>query len=72
MTHEEVLPYINKPVRITLDDGRILAGRLAHAGKSYTVVSSPLRAGEAEVQETISSSTRITTIEDASSDPAAR
>ncbi len=72
MTHEEVLPYINKPVRITLDDGKILAGRLAHAGKSYTVVSSPLRAGEAEVQETISSSTRITTIEDASSDPAAR
>jgi hypothetical protein len=43
-----------------------------HGHGHYTVVSSPVREGAGKVTETIHGAGRITTIEDASGDPAAR
>ena len=44
MTEDEIRPYVGKPVRITLDDGRVLAGTL-HAdgggGNVLTLVIAP-------------------------------
>ncbi len=77
MTDDEVRPYVGKPVRLTLDDGRVLAGTLhedqghGHGHGHYTVVSDPVREGGQPVRETIHGAERITTIEDASDDPAA-
>jgi hypothetical protein len=77
MTDDEVRPYVGKAVRLTLDDRRVLAGTLhqedghGHGHGHYTVVSDPVREGGAKVRETIHGAQRITTIEDASKDPAA-
>ena len=77
MTDDEVRPFVGKPIRLTLDDRRVLAGTLhqedghGHGHGHYTVVSDPVRAGGAKVRETIHGAERITTIEDASNDPAA-
>jgi len=77
MTDEEVRPYVGKPVRLTMDDGRVLAGTLhaddghGHGHSHYAVVSDAVREGSQKVTEMIHGAERITTIEDASSDPAA-
>ncbi len=77
MTENEIRPYVGKPVRVTLDDGRVLAGTLhaeqghGHGHSHFAVVSDPVREGGAKVREVIHGAERITTIEDASSDPAA-
>ncbi len=77
MTDDEVRAYVGKPVRVTLDDGRVLAGTLhsddghGHGHSHYAVVSDPVREGGAKVTETIHGAGRITTIDDASDDPAA-
>ena len=77
MTDDEVRPFIHKPVRVTLDDGRVLAGTLhedgshGHGHGHYAVVSDPIREGQDKVTETIHGAERITTIEDAADDPAA-
>jgi hypothetical protein len=77
MTENEVRPYVGKPVRITLDDGRVLAGTLhaedahGHGHAHYAVVSDPVREGGEKVVEMIHGAERITTIEDAANDPAA-
>jgi hypothetical protein len=78
MTDEEIAPYVGKPVRITLADGRVLAGTLHghgdgghHGHTHYAVVSDPIHKGEQPVAEMIHGGGRITTIEDASDDPAA-
>ena len=77
MTDDEVRPWVGKPVRLTLDDGRVLAGTL-HADEShghghvhYAVVSDPVAEGGDKVTEVIHGASRITEIEDASDDPAA-
>ena len=72
MTEEEIRPYLNRPVRLTLDDGRVLAGRLAHdpVRGVYSVSSAPLRQSEGRVVEEVLPR-RITTIEEAFDDPAA-
>lgn len=78
MTHEEVQPFIGKPVRVTMADGRVIAGTLladadhGHGHQHYAVVSSPLRAGDEDVTDVIHGSEQIVNIEDASDDPAAR
>lgn len=78
MTPEEVQPFVGKPVRVTMADGRVIAGTLhsdsdhGHGHQHYAVVSRPLRAGDEPVSEVIHGSERIVNIEDASSDPAAR
>ena len=78
MTHEEVQPFVGKPVRVTMADGRVIAGTLhadddrGHGHHHYAVVSRPLRSGEEPVTEVIHGSERIVMIEDASDDPAAR
>ena len=77
MTDDEVRPWIGKPVRATLDDGVVLAGTLhqedshGHGHTHYTVVSDPVKEGGDKVVETIHGAFRISTIEDASDDPAA-
>jgi hypothetical protein len=77
MTEEEVQPYLGKPVRVTLDDGRVLAGTLhgddshGHGHAHYAVVSDPVREGGEKVTEVIHGAQRITVIDDAADDPAA-
>jgi hypothetical protein len=77
MTDQEVSPFVGKAVRITLADGRILAGTLhaddagGHGHAHYAVVSDPIVEGGEMVTEVLHGSTSITQIEDASSDPAA-
>ncbi|HEY0615000.1 MAG TPA: hypothetical protein VGC96_10185 [Candidatus Elarobacter sp.] len=77
MTDDEVRPWVGKPVRLTLDDGQVLAGTLhadeadGHGHTHYAVVSDAVREGAEQVTELIHGAGRITTIEDASDDPAA-
>jgi hypothetical protein len=77
MTDKELAPYVGKPVRATLADGRLLAGTLHadhahdHGHTHYTIVSDPVRQGEAKVRETLHGADLVVQIEDASSDPAA-
>jgi hypothetical protein len=77
MYDEEIKPFIGKPVRLTLADGRILAGTLhahgdhGHGHVHYAVVSDPVQKGGENVVETIHGGDHITNIEDASDDPAA-
>ncbi len=78
MTPEEVEPFVGRPVRVTMADGRILAGVLhaegdhGHGHLHYSVVSHPLRQGQDPVTEVLHGADRIVNIEDASDDPAAR
>lgn len=77
MTDAEIKPFIGKPVRLTLDNGRVLAGTLhghgdmGHGHAHYEVVSDPIKKGDPKVTETIHGSERITQIEIAADDPAA-
>ena len=77
MTDDEVRPWVGKPVRLTLDDGRVLAGTLhadaggGHGHTHYAVVSDPIKEGDPAVTEVVHVAGRITVIEDASDDPAA-
>jgi hypothetical protein len=77
MTDQEVQPFVGKPVRVTLADGRIIAGTLhaddshGHGHTHYAVVSDPIQKGGDPVSEVLHGSSSITQIEDASSDPAA-
>jgi len=77
MTDDEVRPYVGKAVRLTRDDGVVLAGTLhadaghGHGHVHYAVVSDPIREGGEMVTAVIHGADRITEIEDASNDPAA-
>lgn len=78
MTDQEVKPFVGKPVRVTLADGRILAGTLhgdegghGHGHAHYTVVSDPVVKGGEKVSAAIHGSDQITQIDDAANDPAA-
>jgi hypothetical protein len=78
MTDAEVQPFLNKPIRATLADGRILAGVLqqksghGHDHAHYTITSGPLRQGEPPVQELVHGATAFTEIDEAFEDQAAR
>jgi hypothetical protein len=77
MTIEEMTPFVGKPVRVTMADGRILAGTLhshgdeGHGHVHYAVVSDPIEEGGEPVVEVIHGSEQITEVADASDDPAA-
>jgi len=77
MTDQEVQPYIGKAVRVTLADGRIIAGTLhlddghGHGHGHYAVVSDPIQKGGEKVMEMIHGAAPIAQIEDATNDPAA-
>jgi hypothetical protein len=77
MTDDEVRPWVGKPVRITLDDMRVLAGTLhaddshGHGHTHYAIVSDPVAEGQDKTTEVIHGAGRINVIEDASDDPAA-
>ena len=76
MTDQEVQAYNGKAVRVTLADGRVIAGTLhtddghGHGHTHYAVVSDGI-AGEDKVSEVLHGADIITEIVDASSDPAA-
>jgi hypothetical protein len=77
MTDQEIQPYVGKPVRATLADGRVLAGVLHAAGdhghghQHYEIVSDPIREGGHPARKFIHGGDQIATLEDASGDPAA-
>jgi hypothetical protein len=77
MTEDEIQPFIDRPVRVTLADRRILAGVLraaagdGHGHRHYVVVSDPVRTGDQPVGAVIHGGDQIATIEGASNDPAA-
>jgi hypothetical protein len=78
MTDSEVRPWVGKPVRATLADGRVIAGTLhaddahGHGHVHYVIVSDPVRPGEGAVREVIHGAESFVEIVDASKDPAAR
>lgn len=39
MTDAEIKPWLQQWVRVTLADGRVLAGKLTHSGPSYTITT---------------------------------
>ncbi len=77
MTDQEVAPFVGKAVRVTLADGRVIAGTLhadsshGHGHVHYAVVSDPVKEGGKPVSEVLHGADIITDIEDASGDPAA-
>ncbi len=77
MTDPEIHPYLGKPVRATLADGRILAGVLeadhghGHGHTHYVISSGPIRKGEPPVHEVVHGATSFTEIVEASEDKAA-
>jgi hypothetical protein len=77
MTIDEMTPFVGKAVRVTMADGRILAGTLhshgdeGHGHVHYAVVSDPIQKGGEPVVEMIHGSEQITDVTDASDDPAA-
>jgi hypothetical protein len=77
MTDQEVAPYVGKPVRATLADGRVLAGTLhaddshGHGHEHYAIVSDPIRQGGEKVREILHGADALVEIVDASDDPAA-
>jgi hypothetical protein len=77
MHDNEIQPFVGTAVRVTLADGRILAGTLhaqgdhGHGHVHYAVVSDPIVKGGEPVVEVIHGSDQITDVEDASDDPAA-
>jgi hypothetical protein len=77
MTDAEIKPFVGKPIRMTLADGRVLAGTLhshgdeGHGHVHYAIVSDPIKAGGEPVVEMLHGGDQITVIEDASNDPAA-
>jgi hypothetical protein len=77
VTDQEVAPFVGKPVRVTLADGRLLAGTLhaddahGHGHVHYAVVSDAVAEGGRKATEVVHGADIITNIEDASNDPAA-
>ncbi|MFN2448737.1 MAG: hypothetical protein ABR508_02950 [Candidatus Baltobacteraceae bacterium] len=77
MSEEEVAPFVGKPVRLTLADGRVLAGTLhadegtGHGHMHYIVASAAVEEGGKPATEVLHGASNITDIADASDDPAA-
>ncbi len=77
MTEPEVAPFVGKAVRLTLADGRILAGTLhadhghGHGHTHYAVVSDPVVAGGDPFSVMLHVAAGFTEFVDASDDPAA-
>ena len=77
MTEQELKPWVGKPIRATLSDGRVLAGTLhiddghGHGHKHYLIVSDPVKEGAAKSTEMLHGPQAFAMIEDAASDPAA-
>lgn len=69
VTKDEIAPFLNKPVRVTLDDKQVYAGILEERGEKYAVRNSGPVKEQQDVE--IDNAGRITDIEDAADDPAA-
>ena len=71
MTDQEIKPYVGKPVRATLADGRVVAGVLSagddhgHGHRHYEIVSDAVREGGQPTREVIHGGDHIATIDDA-------
>ena len=70
MTEAEIKPYLNKTVRATLADGRVLVGKLetGHNHFAYVLSTAPVDIGE-HLHEHIQSAAQITEIEDLTGTP---
>jgi hypothetical protein len=64
MTDAEIQPYLQQWVRVTLADGRVLAGKLTHSGGHYTITTPAADKREKDTAENVPGS-HITTIEPA-------
>jgi hypothetical protein len=77
MTDEEVQPYVGKPARVTLADGRVFAGVLhsegggGHGHTHYAIETAPVEEGGEPIIEMVHGAAQITEVADASDDPAA-
>ena len=77
MHDNEIQPFVGTAVRVTLADGRMLAGTLhahgdqGHGHVHYAVVSDPVTPNGEPVVEVIHGGDQITDIQDAADDPAA-
>ena len=71
MTDHEVKPFVGRAVRVTLADGRILAGTLHREADTKADSNAYLVVSDAPVEARIEEADRITQIEDAANDPAA-
>ena len=65
MTNNEIGPWLSKWVRVTLADGRVLAGKLERSGPGYTIATPAADKRESDTTEKIHSGDQIATIEDA-------
>ncbi len=78
MIDSELTPFVGKPIRATLSDGRVLAGTLhiddagSLTDRRYAIVSSPIAEGDSPTVEPIERASLIASVDDAASDPAAR
>jgi small nuclear ribonucleoprotein (snRNP)-like protein len=63
MTETEIRPWLDKWVRVTLADGRILAGKLSSHNQHYKVMTPAPDKRESDENVTIQSGDQITTIE---------
>lgn len=65
MTDAELKPWLRKWVRVTLADGRVLAGKLEHHGSHYVLTTPAPDKRERDTAEQIQSGDQITVVEDA-------
>ncbi len=72
MTDAEIQPYLNKTVRATLADGRVLVGKLetGHNHYAYVLSTAPVDTGD-HLHEHIQSGGQINELEDLTGTPEA-
>ena len=63
MTESEIRPWLDRWVRVTLADGRLLAGKLTQQDRHYKIMTPAPDKREKDTVETIQSGDQITTIE---------
>ena len=63
MTETEIRPWLDRWIRATLADGRVIAGKLSQADRHYKIVTPAADKHQKDSVETIHSGDQIATIE---------
>ena len=63
MTETEIRPWLDRWVRITLSDGRIIAGKLSQSDRHYAIMTPAADKHQKDTTEAIHSGDLITRIE---------
>lgn len=63
MTETEIRPWLDRWVRATLADGRVLAGKLTQTDRHYRITTPAADKREKDTVESIQSGDQIATIE---------